>query len=83
MARREAMFVELVNPGNTSQKCSRCGTIGERKGKTFHCTNLECGLVLDSDLNAARNIHVAPLSAGATRSRGGCPLPSIQLTAAA
>ncbi|MBD3186454.1 IS200/IS605 family element transposase accessory protein TnpB [Candidatus Bathyarchaeota archaeon] len=72
MARREGMFVELVNPRNTSQKCSQCRTIDERKGKTFHCTNFECGLVLDRDLNATRNIHVAPLSAGATRSRDGC-----------
>lgn len=83
IARRKGMFVELVNPRNTSKKCSRCGEIGERKGKTFHCTNPECGLTLDSDLNAARNIHVAPLSAGATRSRGGCPLPPIQLTTTA
>jgi uncharacterized membrane protein YtjA (UPF0391 family) len=35
----------------------------------------------ESDLNAARNILVAPLSARATRSRGGCPLPPIPLTA--
>jgi IS605 OrfB family transposase len=83
MARRKGMFVELVNPRNTSKKCSRCGNHGERKGKTFRCTNPACGLVLDSDLNAARNIHVAPLSAVATRSRGGVPLHPIPLTATA
>jgi len=80
MARRKGMFVELVNPRNTSRKCSRCGKPGERKGKTFHCTNPACNITLDSDLNAARNIHVAPLSAVATRSRGGVPLHPIPLT---
>jgi hypothetical protein len=81
IATRKGMFIELVNPRNTSKKCSACGTIGKRDGKTFHCTNDRCGLTLDSDLNAARNILVAPLSARATCSPGGCPLPPIPLTA--
>ncbi|MBD3185572.1 transposase, partial [Candidatus Bathyarchaeota archaeon] len=46
----------------TSQKCSRCGKRGERKGKTFTCADPTCGLVLDSDLSAARNVGVAPSS---------------------
>jgi transposase len=81
IATRKGMFIELVNPRNTSKKCSECGMIGKRDGKTFHCTNERCGFTLDSDLNAARNILVAPLSARATCSRGGCPLPPIPLTA--
>jgi IS605 OrfB family transposase len=81
IATRKGMFVELVNPRNTSKTCSECHVLGNRDGKTFHCTNHRCGFTLDSDLNAARNILVAPLSAMATRSRGGCPLPPIPLTA--
>ncbi len=38
----------------TSQRCSHCGKFGSRSGKQFSC--LHCGLKLDSDLNAARNI---------------------------
>jgi putative transposase len=48
--------VEAVNPAYTSQDCSGCG---ERIHKslsvrTHVCTN--CGLILDRDANAARNI---------------------------
>ena len=45
---------QKVPAGYTSQRCSRCGELGTRKGKHFYCT--ECGLRLDSDLNASRNI---------------------------
>jgi putative transposase len=49
--------VEAVPPAYTTQDCSGCG---ERVRKslsvrTHVCTN--CGLILDRDLNAARNIH--------------------------
>jgi transposase len=51
----------------SSKTCSSCGTaratlrLNER---TFRCDNYECGLVLDRDLNASRNLakladHVA------------------------
>lgn len=45
-----------VDPGYTSQKCSRCGHIhkGNRKGHSFRC--LKCGFQIHADLNAARNI---------------------------
>ncbi len=38
----------------TSQTCSDCMFIGERKGKTFICKN--CGTISDADHNAAKNI---------------------------
>ena len=47
-------FVE-VNPRGTSQECSGCGVVvkkGRREG--HNCP--ECGLKLDRDVNAARNI---------------------------
>ena len=48
--------VAFVNPGGTSQFCSRCG---ERMcmalaNRTFRCTS--CGNVMDRDHNAAVNI---------------------------
>ena len=52
--------IELVNPRNTSQICSSCGTQAEVKLKLsdriFTCT--ECGMSKDRDLNAAINISL-------------------------
>ena len=39
---------------NTSKNCSHCGKKGIRAGKKFSCPH--CGLTIDADLNAARNI---------------------------
>jgi putative transposase len=48
--------VEAVNPAYTSQDCSGCGERIQRSlsVRTHVCTN--CGLILDRDENAARNI---------------------------
>lgn len=50
--------VVLVDPGNTTQTCSRCSLIYEKKigldVRVYECSN--CGLVLDRDHNAALNI---------------------------
>jgi len=56
-----------INAKNTSQKCSKCGNMGERPAidrntnqktyKLFYCP--DCNLTLDADLNAARNIAFA------------------------
>ena len=56
-----------VDPRGTSQTCSGCGVVGEHKTlaeRTHRCA--DCGLVLDRDVNAARNV----LSAGRAL-RGG------------
>ena len=44
-----------IDPAYTSQTCSQCGTrtIMELKDRVFTCS---CGLSLDRDINAARNI---------------------------
>jgi putative transposase len=49
--------VEAVNPAYTSQDCSGCGKriYKSLSVRTHVCTN--CGLVLDRDENAARNIQ--------------------------
>jgi len=48
--------VKLVNPVNTSRICSRCGGDMKPIGKgLMKCK--KCGLVIDRQLNAARNIY--------------------------
>ena len=45
-----------VNPAYTTQRCSGCGEIVE-KGLSVRVHDCpECGLVLDRDVNAARNV---------------------------
>jgi len=48
------IIFKKVPARNTSKRCSCCGTLGNRSGKQFNCPH--CGLSLDADLNAARNI---------------------------
>ncbi len=45
-----------INPSGTSQECSRCGvTVPKELSERVHCCPY-CGLTLDRDVNAARNI---------------------------
>jgi putative transposase len=48
--------VILVNPKNTTKMCSSCGELVQKtlSERTHACPH--CGLVLDRDENAARNI---------------------------
>jgi IS605 OrfB family transposase len=48
--------IVIVNPRNTSRRCSKCGHTekSNRSGSTFYCK--KCGFQLDADLNASRNI---------------------------
>ena len=48
---------KTVDAKYTSQKCSYCGHMGQRVGKSFFCP--DCRIHLDSDLNAARNIALS------------------------
>jgi putative transposase len=60
-----------VNPRNTSQHCSGCGaTVKKSLAVRVHkCP--ECGLVVDRDVNAARNI-LAKAAVGKHGAGGGC-----------
>lgn len=55
-AERNGGQVLLVNPSGTSQKCSGCGAVVQKDlyVRTHECP--DCGLVLDRDHNAAKNI---------------------------
>jgi transposase len=55
-----------VHPHGTSQRCSCCGKIGDRRGKVFICR--PCQRTVDADVNAAENIRAAGL---AVLGRGG------------
>lgn len=54
-----------INPRNTSRKCSGCGELVPKSlaVRTHACPH--CGLVIDRDWNAAKNILAAVLSGGA------------------
>lgn len=48
-----------VDPRGTSQRCSGCGAVVPKTLSVRIHSCPECGLVLDRDENAARNIHAA------------------------
>ncbi|MBI2504050.1 MAG: IS200/IS605 family element transposase accessory protein TnpB [Candidatus Latescibacteria bacterium] len=48
--------VVVVNPRNTSQACSGCGALVPKNLKVRLHSCPDCGLVLNRDVNAARNI---------------------------
>jgi putative transposase len=54
-ARWEGIPVYYVNPRGTSVRCSRCDDrMFVKEGRTLGC--FSCGLTIDRDVNAARNI---------------------------
>ena len=62
-AERRGGRVMSIDPAGTSQKCSRCGTLNpemrDLSKRVLECAS--CGLVIDRDVNAARNILQAGL----------------------
>jgi len=54
-----------VNPSGTSQECSGCGmAVPKKLSERIHCCPY-CGLILDRDINAARNILKSALASEA------------------
>jgi len=46
--------VQYIEPAYTSQRCHKCGRLGDRNGKAFKCPH--CGHASHADVNAAWNI---------------------------
>jgi putative transposase len=62
-AEEAAREIVQVDARNTSQDCSACGRrVPKALGVRVHACS--CGLVLDRDVNAARNIHARGFPAG-------------------
>lgn len=55
-AEREGVAVAYVDPAYTSQRCSKCGQLGDRRGHRFSCS---CGHTAHADVNASHNIRLA------------------------
>jgi IS605 OrfB family transposase len=55
-AELSGIYVEQVDAHYTSQMCSRCNVVCKKNRKTQALYSCECGLNLNADLNAARNI---------------------------
>ena len=75
-AERRGGRVILVNPSGTSQECSGCGRVVEKalSKRTHSCPF--CGLELDRDVNAARNILARGLEQAPVETQ---PLPVIRI----
>jgi len=68
-AERRGGRVIFVNPDGTSQKCSGCGELVPKKlsERVHKCSR--CGLILDRDVNAARNILALGLERALTETK--------------
>ncbi len=47
--------IEILNPKNSTKRCSRCGMMNAPKGALYKC---KCGLRMDRQLNAAINLYL-------------------------
>jgi len=67
MAKMSEGVMAFVNPRNTSQLCSRCGAYVEKSlsVRVHRCPG--CGLTIDRDVNAARNMLKRGLEIGLER----------------
>ncbi len=74
-ASRAGKSVVFVDPRNTSQRCSGCGAIVQKDLSEMVHDCPSCGLSIDRDLNAAKNI----LTLGLRGRAYGDPTPTLKL----
>ena len=55
-AELHGIYVEYIAPNYTSQTCSKCNIVLKTNRKSQSIYSCSCGLMLNADLNAARNI---------------------------
>jgi len=67
-AEEAGIQVVAVNPSNTTQMCSGCGRLVPKSLSVRVHVCSDCGLVLDRDINAARNILALALASPLGRS---------------
>jgi putative transposase len=69
-AANAGVLVVRVDPAHTSQRCSACGRLVPKplRERTHHCP--QCGLCMDRDLNAARNIFALAFESAWTEPSG-------------
>jgi len=56
-AELHGIYVDHIDPQYTSQMCSKCGIIRKNNRKSQYLYSCSCGLKLNADLNASRNIE--------------------------
>ena len=69
-AKLAGVGVVMVNPAYTSQTCSDCGEIVQKSLKERIHRCVSCGLELDRDVNAARNILQIAVKGAGSAPRG-------------
>lgn len=53
---RDGIAVSFVDPAYTSQRCNKCGQLGNRRGHNFTCS---CGYAGHADVNASHNVRLS------------------------
>ncbi|MDA2936150.1 transposase [Patescibacteria group bacterium AH-259-L05] len=79
-AEEAGVYVIGVNPQNTSQMCSGCGkAVPKSLAIRIHQCS-ECGLTIDRDVNAARNILTLGLTTVGTTGSNACGVEGLPST---